>query len=70
MNIAAYPKHDSFKPSGFDWVGDVPSHWDVEKLGSMLTAVSEKNHPDLPLLSITREQGVCPSSGILGQTAA
>lgn len=58
MNIAAYPKHDSFKPSGFNWLGDVPSHWDVEKLGSMLTAVSEKNRPDLPLLSITREQGV------------
>lgn len=58
MNIAAYPKHDSFKPSGFDWVGDVPEHWDVEKLGSMLTAVSEKNRPDLPLLSITREKGV------------
>ena len=58
MNIAAYPKHHSFKPSGFDWLGDVPAHWDVEKLGSMLTAVSEKNHPDLPLLSITREQGV------------
>lgn len=58
MNIAAYPKHASFKPSGFEWVGDVPSHWEVEKLGSMLTVVSEKNHPDLPLLSITREKGV------------
>lgn len=58
MTIAAYPKHHSFKPSGFDWIGDVPEHWDVEKLGSMLTAVSEKNRPDLPLLSITREQGV------------
>jgi type I restriction enzyme S subunit len=58
MNIAAYPKHASFKLSGFDWVGKVPNHWDVEKLGSMLTAVSEKNRPDLPLLSITREQGV------------
>lgn len=58
MNIAAYPKHHSFKPSGFDWIGNVPEHWDVEKLGSMLTAVSEKNRPDLPLLSITREQGV------------
>lgn len=58
MNVAAYPKHNFFKPSGFDWIGDVPAHWDVEKLGSMLTAVSEKNHPDLPLLSITREQGV------------
>lgn len=58
MNIAAHPKHDSYKDSGFDWVGDVPSHWEVERLGSTLTAVSEKNHPDLPLLSITREQGV------------
>lgn len=58
MTIAAYPKHESFKPSGFDWIGNVPEHWDVEKLGSMLTAVSEKNRPDLPLLSITREQGV------------
>ncbi|MDN7131070.1 restriction endonuclease subunit S [Halomonas sp. MC140] len=58
MNIAAYPKHASFKQSGFEWVGDVPSHWEVEKLGSMLTVVSEKNHPDLPLLSITREKGV------------
>jgi type I restriction enzyme S subunit len=58
MNVAAYPKHKCFKPSGLDWVGDVPEHWDVEKLGSMLTPVSEKNRPDLPLLSITREQGV------------
>lgn len=58
MNTAAYTKRDNLKPSGLDWVGMVPSHWDVEKLGSMLTVVSEKNRPDLPLLSITREQGV------------
>ena len=58
MSLATYSGHDRFKPSGYDWVGDVPEHWDVEKLGSLLTAVSEKNHPTLPLLSITREQGV------------
>lgn len=58
MNNAVLPKHESYKDSGFDWVGEVPSHWDVEKLGSTLSPVSEKNHPDLPLLSITREQGV------------
>jgi len=46
------------KDSSIDWIGDVPEHWNIEKLGSMLTAVSEKNRPDLPLLSITREQGV------------
>lgn len=58
MNIAAYSKYDSFKYSGFNWVGYIPVHWNVEKLGSMLNAVSEKNQPELPLLSITREQGV------------
>jgi type I restriction enzyme S subunit len=58
MSLAAYPPHDSYKPTDYAWVGEAPSHWDVEKLGSMLTAVSEKNRPDLPLLSITREQGV------------
>ena len=58
MNVAVLPKHATCKASGFDWVGEVPSHWDVERLGSMLNAVSEKNRPDLPLLSITRELGV------------
>ncbi|MDA3922120.1 MAG: restriction endonuclease subunit S [Salinisphaera sp.] len=58
MKTVALPKHNSFEPSGFDWVGDVPSHWSVEKLGSILKPISKKNRPDLPLLSITREQGV------------
>lgn len=55
---ATYPEHESYKPSGYNWVGDVPAHWAVEKLGTSLRAVSEKNRPDLPLLSITREKGV------------
>jgi type I restriction enzyme S subunit len=58
MMEATYPAHESYKPSGYDWVGDVPAHWAVEKLGTSLRAVSEKNRPDLPLLSITREKGV------------
>lgn len=53
-----YPVHNKYKPSGYDWMGEVPSHWAVEKLGTSLRAVSEKNRPDLPLLSITREKGV------------
>lgn len=58
MMDATYPAHESYKPSGYNWVGDTPSHWTVEKLGTSLRAVSEKNRPDLPLLSITREKGV------------
>lgn len=56
--LARMPKYESYRDSGYDWIGDVPSQWEVSKLGSCLSPVSIKNHPDLPLLSITREQGV------------
>ncbi|MGO3664862.1 restriction endonuclease subunit S [Psychrobacter celer] len=53
-----YPRYDSYKDSGVDWLGDVPQEWAVERLGVLLKEVSEKQHPDLRLLSITRERGV------------
>lgn len=46
------------KDSGIDWIGEIPEHWEVSKLGQCLFPISIKNHPKLPLLSITREQGV------------
>ncbi|MBP3220935.1 MAG: restriction endonuclease subunit S [Neisseriaceae bacterium] len=51
----AYPQ---YKNTGVQWLGDIPEHWEVGKLGRILKPFSEKNHPDLPLLSITRELGV------------
>lgn len=58
MANATAPSNPAYKPSGYDWIGDIPAEWEVTKLGSCLKVVSEKNHPDLPLLSITRELGV------------
>lgn len=46
------------KYSGIDWLGDIPAHWEMIKLRQLLHPVSEKNHPELPLLSVVREQGV------------
>ncbi|MDX1352503.1 MAG: restriction endonuclease subunit S [Thiomicrorhabdus sp.] len=48
----------SMKDSEVEWIGKIPEHWDLVKLGSCLSPVSVKNCPELPLLSITREQGV------------
>lgn len=56
--ILNIPKYDNYKDSGSKWMGKVPNSWEVTSLGSLLKLVSEKNHPDLQLLSITREQGV------------
>ena len=46
------------KDSGNDAVGQIPEHWQINKLRNSLKPVSIKHHPHLPLLSITRELGV------------
>ena len=46
------------KDSGVEWLGDIPAHWTTIKLRQILHPFSEKNHPELPLLSVVREQGV------------
>ena len=46
------------KFSGVKWLGNIPVHWETIKRRQLLHPVSVKNHPDLPLLSVVREQGV------------
>lgn len=41
-----------------NWLGKVPERWNVLKLRQILTPFSEKNHPNMPLLSVVREKGV------------
>lgn len=51
-------RYDSYKPSGVEWLGDVPTHWAVKSLRAVTTLKSDKNRPDLPVLSVYREYGV------------
>jgi type I restriction enzyme S subunit len=53
--LKPYPK---MKDSGVPWLGQVPEHWELRKLRSMLRRVTERGRPDLPLLSVVREKGV------------
>jgi type I restriction enzyme, S subunit len=50
--------YPSYKDSGVPWLGEVPKHWQVRKLRNLLAPVTERNRPDLPLLSVVREKGV------------
>lgn len=49
---------EKMKDSGVEWIGEIPEHYLITKLGLCVNPVSIKNRPDLPLLSITRELGV------------
>ncbi len=50
--------YDTYKPSGSKWLGDVPSHWEVRNLRTLIRKRNERNRSDLPLLSVAREKGV------------
>jgi type I restriction enzyme, S subunit len=55
FDLKPYP---AYKDSGVPWLGEVPENWDMRKLRSVLRRVTERNRPDLPLLSVVREKGV------------
>ena len=51
-------RYDAYKSTGIPWIPEVPEHWEMRKLRHFIEMISEKNHPQEPLLSVVRDQGV------------
>jgi type I restriction enzyme, S subunit len=56
--MLTFPKHESYRDSGLEWLGEIPNHWSLLTLRAITDLKSEKNRPDLPVLSVYREYGV------------
>lgn len=48
----------SLKPSGVDWLGDIPEGWEVVRLGALFDDVAEPGSDGLPILSVSIHSGV------------
>ncbi len=48
----------AYKPSGVEWLGDVPVHWEVRRTKTLLKHRNVKGFPDEPLLAATQTKGV------------
>jgi type I restriction enzyme, S subunit len=46
------------RPSGIDWFGDIPAHWQVRRVASLFKQRDERSQPDLPLLEVSINSGV------------
>ena len=53
-------KNAPMKNSGIEWIGDIPEHWEVEKLKFHLTRCEPRNPGEKQVLSVYREYGVIP----------
>ena len=51
-------RYSSYKDSGVQWLGEIPSHWELKHLRNFFTLFSDKGHGEAQLLSVTREKGV------------
>ena len=53
--------YQKMKPSGIDWIGAIPQHWNVQKAKYMFVQKSDRgNKKSLTLLSPTQNYGVIP----------
>ena len=50
--------HAPLKPSGIEWLGDVPEHWEVSRIANVFREVAEAGTDDLPILSVSIHHGV------------
>ena len=41
--LAEMPTYEAYKDSGVEWLGEIPAHWELIKLGNCLKPVSVKN---------------------------
>lgn len=58
--IDSYPRYDSYKNSGVDWLGEVPEGWDLGRISSFFKERRRKvSDKDYPALSVTKT-GVFP----------
>lgn len=54
--LSPYP---AYKNSGSDWLGDLPEHWEVRAIKTLLREKPRADHGgELPLLSLTRQKGL------------
>jgi type I restriction enzyme S subunit len=68
MNIAAYPKYESYLESGVQWVGSYPARWELARLGGLFEERRQKvSDTDFKPLSVTKN-GIFPQLATAAKT--
>lgn len=60
--MAKYEKYAEYQDSGIEWLGEIPTHWEVIPVGRLFTRLKRTGFPTQELLSVYRDYGVIPKS--------
>ncbi|TKV07085.1 restriction endonuclease subunit S [Citrobacter sp. wls619] len=68
--MAKYKAYPEYKDSGVEWLGEIPAHWNIKRLGQFFDERREKvSDKDYPALSVTM-QGIVPQLDTAAKTEA
>ena len=48
----SFPRYPKYKPSGVEWLGDVPEHWDVQRTETILDRLKSGRRTIAQILSM------------------
>lgn len=54
----SFPRYPEYKESGVEWLGEVPGHWEVARVGALFREVNEPGDESLPILCVSIHDGV------------
>lgn len=54
----SFPVYSQYKDSGVEWLGKVPEHWSIVRLGTLFNEAEDEAEGDLPILSVSIHDGV------------
>ncbi|MGZ8184208.1 MAG: hypothetical protein ACXWT1_19870, partial [Methylobacter sp.] len=57
--LVSFRRYESYKDSGVEWLGEVPEHWEVVRLKTLLAEVDNRaGDQDLELLGLSKSLGI------------
>ena len=55
-------RYEKYKPTGIQWLPEIPEYWEAVKIKYCFNQRSEKGFPNEPILCATQSRGVIPQS--------
>ena len=58
VDVCTGQPYPAYKPSGVEWLGQVPEHWEVRRNGRLFVQRNETGFPELPILEVSLNTGI------------
>ncbi|GAA3939067.1 restriction endonuclease subunit S [Chitinophaga oryziterrae] len=63
MKKTELKRYDTYKPSGLEWLGEIPAHWEIRKIKFLFKEINERSfNGEEDLLSVSQYTGVTKKS--------